>query len=481
MEIDVDWNEDHRDSLLDGSYHRKCARIFLKMYLGRIDMNPICIVDDQPYICSTISHILEDEGYQVVVFPDAETFWLSLDTMKPSLVMLDIWLPGLDGLQLLKRLQERFPALPIIMMSGHAGIETAVAAIKAGAHDFMEKPLHLDVLLDKVKSAIKLQPSRKDSTLPSDMELEVASADLLMFPGMVEVIDSPEPQRTLRENVVLNGVGLLSGRKTGIILSPLGINAGIVFQTLDGQTIRGHVTSLENFSQTVSSKTFSANSTTLDNGRQQIRTVEHLMASFSIYGITNVLIKVDDEVPNIDGSAKDFCDLIAQAGIVEQPAFTKLAVIRKKIGVGEYGTNEKHLYAEPFDGFEIIMRVNYPSPIGEQIFTFNPEQGSFAEEIAPARSFNTFENIEMAQRLGKVGSGYLNSHIIMYGGKVINTELRYPDEFVRHKILDLIGDLYLLGFPIKGRITANMTSHGYNQALVERLHQAIQSNSGVRR
>jgi UDP-3-O-[3-hydroxymyristoyl] N-acetylglucosamine deacetylase len=302
----------------------------------------------------------------------------------------------------------------------------------------------------------------------------------LVPPGMVEVVDSPEPQRTLRANVVLNGVGLLSGRKTGIILSPLGINEGIVFQTLDGQTIRGHITSLENFSQSVSSKTFSANSTTLNNGRQQVRTVEHLMASFSIYGITNVLIKVDDEVPNIDGSAKDFCDLIAQAGIEELPAFTKVAVIRQRIGVGNDGRHEKHLYAEPFEGFEISMRVDYPPPIGEQIFTFNPEKGSFAKEIAPARSFNTFENIEMAQRLGKVGSGYLNSHIIMYEGKVINTELRYPDEFVRHKILDLIGDLYLLGFSIRGRITANMTSHGYNQALVERMYRAIQSSSRLR-
>ena len=443
-------------------------------------MNPICIVDDQPYICSTISNILEDEGYKAIVFHDAESFWQSLDTLNPSLVMLDIWLPGIDGLQLLKRLQDRVPALPIIMMSGHAGIETAVTAIKAGAYDFMEKPLHLEVLLDKVESAIKRRPSKTNLALPSNPEIEIFSADLLMPPGMVEVVDSPVPQRTLKENVVLNGVGLLSGRKTGIILSPLGINEGIVFQTLDGQTIRGHITSLENYSKTVSSKTFSANSTTLDNGRQQVRTVEHLLAIFSIYGITNVLIKVNDEVPNIDGSAKDFCDLIAQAGIEEQPAFTRVAAIRQKIGVGVDEKQEKHLYAEPFEGFEIVMRVDYPLPIGEQIFTFNPEKDSFAKEIAPARSFNTFENIEMAQRLGKVGSGYLNSHIIMHGGKVINTELRYPDEFVRHKILDLIGDLYLLGFSIRGRITANMTSHGHNQALVERLYQAIQSSSRLR-
>lgn len=440
-------------------------------------MKPICIVDDQPYICEAISSILEDEGYQVMVFPDAENFWQSLDTVEPSLVMLDIWLPGLDGLQLLKRLQNRLPSLPIIMISGHAGIETAVAAIKAGAYDFMEKPLHLDVLLDKVKSAIKQRAPQINLTLASDQELEVVNADLLIPPGLVEIVESEEPQRTIKTNVVLNGVGLLSGRKTGIILSPLGVDEGIVFQTLDGQTIRGHISCLENFSQSISAKSFSANSTTLDNGRQQVRTVEHLMAIFSAYGITNVLIKVDDEIPNVDGSAKDFCDLIAQAGVVEQPARINVAAIRQRVGVGNIEKSEKHLYAEPFDGFEIVMRVDYPPPIGEQVFTYNPENNSFAQDIAPARSFNTFENIEIAQRLGKVGGGYLNSHIIMHEGKVINTELRYPDEFVRHKILDLIGDLYLLGYPVRGRIAANMTSHGYNQALVERLYHAIQSSS----
>ena len=440
-------------------------------------MNPICIVDDEPSICSTLESILKDEGYQVLVFPDTDSFWQRLDTIEPSLVMLDIWLPGLDGLQLLKHLHDRFPTLPIIMMSGHAGIDAAVATIKAGAYDFLEKPLNLEVLLDKVKSALKHRPSGSGAILPSDMRLEIVSADLLMAPGMVEVMDSPEPQRTLKGNVVLNGIGLLSGRNTGIILSPLGINEGIIFQTLDGQTIRGHITSLGDFSQTVSSKTFSANSTILDNGKQQVRTVEHLMAVLSMYGITNVLIKVDNEVPNIDGSAKDLCELIAQAGIEEQPALTRVAVIRQKLGVGKEERHEKHLYAEPFEGFEISMRIDYPPPIGEQILTFNPEKASFAKEIAPARSFNTFENIEIAQKLGKVGGGYFHSHIIMYDGKVINTKLRYPDEFVRHKILDLIGDLYLLGFSIRGRIIANMTSHGYNQALVERLYQAINISS----
>ncbi len=441
-------------------------------------MKPICIVDDEASICSTVAGILKDEGYQAMSFPDAESFWQTLDTMEPSLVLLDIWLPGMDGMQLLKRLHDRLPQLPVVMMSGHAGIDAAVAAIKAGAYDFLEKPLHLEVLLDKVESALKRRPAGRSAELPSDTRLEIVNADLSVPSGAVDVVDSPAPQRTLRGNLVLNGIGLLSGRNTGIILSPLGINEGIIFQTLDGQTIRGHITSLEDFSQPGASKTFSANSTTLENGRRRVRTVEHLMAVLSMYGITNVLIKVDEEIPNVDGSAKDFCDLIEEAGIETQSAATKVAVIRQKIGFGNEERHEKYLYAQPFDGFEISMRVDYPLPVGEQVLTFNPARGSFAREIAPARSFNTFENIEMAQKLGKVGGGYLHSHIIMYDGKVINTKLRYPDEFVRHKILDLIGDLYLLGLPIRGRITANMTSHGYNQALVQRLYQAVQSSNG---
>jgi UDP-3-O-[3-hydroxymyristoyl] N-acetylglucosamine deacetylase len=436
-------------------------------------MNPICIVDDQPQIGTTVSNILTDEGYEVSVFQDAESFWQSLDNQEPSLVLLDIWLPGVDGLELLKRLHNRFPKLPVIMMSGHAGIETAVSALKSGASDFMEKPLHLEVLLEKVDTAIQYLPSKGDAHPLAEQGLDAMNSRSLIPEDEVEVLDSSEPQRTLGENIVLNGVGLLSGRRTGIILSPLGVNEGVVFQTLGGLIIPGHITSVDNYSKNTQTKIFSANSTTLVKDRQQVRTVEHLMASLSIFGLTNVLIKVDEEIPNVDGSAKDFTTLIEKAGVIDQSQPAKIAVIRKKIGVGIEKNNEKHLYVEPFEGFEIEMRVDYPQPIGEQIFTFNPEKHSFSEEIAPARSFNTFENIELAQRLGKVGSGYLNSHIIMHEGKVINTELRYPDEFVRHKILDLIGDLYLLGFPIRGRITANMTSHGYNQALAERLYHAI--------
>src|SRR5512135_3599159 len=136
-------------------------------------MNPICIVDDESSICSTIAGILKDEGYQAITFPDAESFWQQLDTLEPSLVLLDVWLPGMDGMQLLKRLRDRLPLLPVLMMSGHAGIDAAVAAIKAGAYDFLEKPLHLEVLLDKVESALKRRPAGRGTDLPSDTRLEI--------------------------------------------------------------------------------------------------------------------------------------------------------------------------------------------------------------------------------------------------------------------------------------------------------------------
>jgi UDP-3-O-[3-hydroxymyristoyl] N-acetylglucosamine deacetylase len=190
-------------------------------------------------------------------------------------------------------------------------------------------------------------------------------------------------------------------------------------------------------------------------------------------GITNAIVKVDEEIPNVDGSAADFCRICQGAGIIDQEKLRTEIVILNKINIGTEEKAEKHLYVEPFDGFEVKMRVDYPAPIHEQIFAFNPDLQAFESEIAPARSFNTFENIDMAQQQGMVGSGYLNSHIIIYDGKVINTKLNFPDEFVRHKILDLLGDLYLLGYGIRGRVVGNMTSHGLNQMLAQQIHSEL--------
>ena len=235
---------------------------------------PIFIVDDEHSICDVLKGILEDEGYATESFGDADGLFQRMKATLPGLVLLDIWLPGIDGMGVLSKIKERHPALPVIMMSGHAGIEAAVSSIKMGAYDFLEKPLHLEVLLDKVAGALSLKPKREKRTISSDTRMEMAPYTGPI--GAATWIDTQVPQRTLKKDVVLNGFGLLSGRPTGLILSPLDENQGIIFQSLDGTSIPAHVTSLENVSEERVNQTFTANSTVLVNQNYRVRTVEHL-------------------------------------------------------------------------------------------------------------------------------------------------------------------------------------------------------------
>ena len=436
---------------------------------------PIYVVDDEQSICDSLRGIFSDEGYDIFTCLDGKTLFEKAAETPPALVLLDIWLPDIDGLEVLTKLRQKYPDTSVIMMSGHAGINSAVTAIKKGASDFLEKPLNMDVLLEKVSNALKNQGEKGFQIHLPDNRRKVLN-DKNDSVGIASLVECDIPQRTLKGNVVLNGTGLMSGRNTGIILSPLEENQGIIFETLDGKRIPAHITSLENYSSTPQKQNFTANSTVLRINGNRIRTVEHLMATFYMYGLSNVLVKVDEEIPNVDGSAEDFCRLIKETGVVRQKAFSKKIVINEKICIGTEDNNEKYICAQPYKGFEISMRINYPAPIFEQTFLFNTKRHSFTAEIAPARTFNTFENIGMAQKMGKVGGGYLDSHIIIHDGEVINTKLKYPDEFVRHKILDLIGDLYLLGYPMQGKITANMSSHGFNHAFAQKLFNCLQKS-----
>ena len=431
----------------------------------------IFIVDDHESIRTSLRAALTDEAYRIAIYGSAEELQEAVRHESPDMILLDIWLPGMDGIEALKRLKAEFPQIPVIIMSGHAGIDIAVSAMKAGAVDFLEKPLNLDLLLEKIALH-----SNSNSGNIRGLKIAKQAQDASAHLG-ASIALSRDPQRTLKRSAVMNGVGLLSGHPTGIIVSPMPIDTGIIFCTIDGFEIPARITALENFGSYSSDKTFTANSTVLANGHRRVRTVEHLLAALNMMGITNAIIKVNEEIPNIDGSAADYCRIISEAGIEEQSCVRREIVIHKKISIGREIDAEKHIYAEPYDGFEVVMRVNYPAPILEQKYRFNPSIQSFVDEIAPARSFNTFKNIDLAQQQGMVGSGYLNSHIIIHDGKVINTKLNFPDEFVRHKILDLLGDLYLLGHGIRGRIVGNMTSHGLNQALAIKIHEALGSTT----
>ncbi len=275
-------------------------------------------------------------------------------------------------------------------------------------------------------------------------------------------------QRTLRRSMVLSGRGLHSGIKTGLILSPLPPNSGIVFGNIsDGSTIPAHLDFVESTEY----------ATSLKKGNVRASTIEHVLATLHAYRVTNLLIKINNEVPIMDGSATEFCQLLEDAGLEDQDAELDEITITDRYTIGAVDPGKKYMVVEPCDTLTIHYTLNYPTPVGRQEYTFVLENAqSFKEQIAPARTFGFLKDIEALEKKGLASGGRLNNFILIDDEKIINTELRFPDEFVRHKILDLMGDLYLLGHPIRGKITANMTGHTQNCEMLHLLRNTIQLN-----
>jgi UDP-3-O-acyl N-acetylglucosamine deacetylase len=267
------------------------------------------------------------------------------------------------------------------------------------------------------------------------------------------------PQRTLKRSVVIYGQGLQSGGKTGMILSPLPPNSGVRFGDIaTGETVPAEAAYVES----------TGYATTLRRGLVTARTVEHIMAVLHMYRITNVLVKIGGEVPFMDGSARDFCQLIDEAGTAEQAAEAQFLKIRERYVWGPEQPGHKHFILEPASDLTITYHLQYPPPIGRQEYTFTYEGPEhFKETIAPARTFGFVKEIEQLHALGMANGGRLTNVILVDDSRIINTELRFPDEFVRHKVLDLLGDLYLTGKFVQGRITAHLTGHTENLALVK--------------
>jgi UDP-3-O-acyl N-acetylglucosamine deacetylase len=207
--------------------------------------------------------------------------------------------------------------------------------------------------------------------------------------------------------------------------------------------------------------------TTLSSRSATIKTVEHLMSALSAAGVSNLLIKCHGEVPVLDGSALEFCRTIEAIGLADQDQPLSEFVVDRTY---EVGTGDKILTLEPHDGFAVRYRLRYPPPVGEQSYDFELTGfESFRDQIAPARTFGFLRDLKMINELGLGTGGRLDNFILVGDDRVVNTELRFADEFVRHKILDIIGDLYLLGYPIRGKVTARYTGHRDNIALLRRL------------
>jgi UDP-3-O-[3-hydroxymyristoyl] N-acetylglucosamine deacetylase len=421
----------------------------------------VLIVDDEPGIQTALAGILADEGFATVCTGSGSDALSLYRERHPDVVFLDIWLPDRDGLETLQALRETDPAAAVIMMSGHGTAATAVKAIKMGAYDYLEKPLSYNRAVEAVSGALHFR--RSVGTGGGAVEaLELGRGRLdgerepAPLPELPLLRTGTQPQRTIRRGTVLYGLGLHSGSRTGMALQPLPPDSGIQFLTLPtGTLIPAHVDAVADTDY----------ATTLSGDGESIRTVEHLLSALHAYGVTNLLVKVHGEIPVLDGSALEFCKTLDEIGLEEQGEPRREVVIDRRFEVG--GTGGKSLVIEPGDGFEVSYLLRYPPPIGEQFYSFRlagPEP--YKREVAPARTFGFLRDLKMMNELGLGSGGRLDNFILVGEDEVVNTELRFPDEFVRHKILDIIGDLYLLGYPIRGKVTARLTGHRDNIALL---------------
>lgn len=424
----------------------------------------VLIVDDEPGILTALSSVLSDEGYETVCAQGGEEALALYRERSPDVVFLDIWLPDRDGLETLQSLRELDPTAAVVMMSGHGTTSTAVKAIKMGAFDYIEKPVSYGQVVDSVAGALDYRRSvASDASLLSSLERNKPrlESDFKWTPApeLPLLRESDVPQRTIRQSTVLYGLGLHSGSRTGMAIQPLPPDSGIHFVTVPTNIrIPAHVGEVAETDY----------ATTLARNGASIRTVEHFLSALHAYGITNLLIKVHGEIPVLDGSALEFCRTLEDIGIEDQARVRKEVVIDRHYEVGD--GQQKLLRIEPFESFSVSYQLRYPPPIGEQSYEFllsGPE--SYKREIAPSRTFGFMKDLKMMSELGLASGGRLDNCILVGEDNVINTELRFRDEFVRHKILDIIGDLYLLGYPILGRVTARLTGHRNNIALLRAL------------
>jgi len=269
-------------------------------------------------------------------------------------------------------------------------------------------------------------------------------------------------QNTIRKPVSIEGVGLHSGKVARVTISPAPQDAGVVFKVRStGERIPARPESVVN----------SHYATTLGVNGTRIQTVEHLMAAAVGLGIDNIEIEVDGpEIPALDGSAKPFVALLTAAGRVQQSARRRMLSLPCPLRVGNAG---RWVQIVPSDTFRISYTLDNDHPaIGTQVLSWSPSERSFVEEFAPARTYGFLRDLGLMRKNGLARGGSLDNAIVLGNGAVLNG-LRFRDEFVRHKILDLLGDLALLGRRIRAHVVARNGGHGLNFELVVAIQRAL--------
>ena len=271
-------------------------------------------------------------------------------------------------------------------------------------------------------------------------------------------------QRTLKKSVQATGVGLHTGEKVYLTLRPAPANSGIVFRRIDlepavemrAEAHLVHDTRL---------------STCLEVNGVRVATIEHLMSALAGLGVDNAFVDLTSaEVPIMDGSAGTFIFLLQSAGIEEQPAAKKFIRIKKTVEVRD---GDKWVRFEPFDGYKLSFTINFAHPVfaaTPQHVTIDLGEHSYIREISRARTFGFMQDVESMRAQGLALGANFDNAIHMDEYRVINPDgLRFEDEFVKHKVLDAVGDLYLLGHPLIGAFSGYKSGHALNNALLRAL------------
>ena len=261
-------------------------------------------------------------------------------------------------------------------------------------------------------------------------------------------------QRTILREVSIHGKALHSGQEVHLTLKPAPVDHGIVFRRIDlygKPEIRPKIDLVKD--QLI-------RSTDITEGHTTLQTIEHVLSALSGCGVDNCLIELDaSEPPILDGSAKHFVNLIQKAEPVEQDKARDVFVLREPVSVTD---GNRSMIALPYDGFKVTCTSADDRGIHTQHLSIDLTPEVYCAEIAPARTFTIYEDIEPLLKMGKIQGGSLDSAIVIRGNQVLSKEpLRFADEFVRHKILDIIGDLMLCGRRITGHVIAVRPGHGH--------------------
>ena len=271
-------------------------------------------------------------------------------------------------------------------------------------------------------------------------------------------------QRTLRNLVQATGVGLHTGERVDMTLRPAPANSGIVFRRVD----LSPVVDIRAEAHAVHDTRLS---TCLEKNGVRVATIEHLMSAFAGLGVDNAYVDLNSaEIPIMDGSAGTFIFLLQSAGIVEQSPAKKFIRVKKMVEVKD---GDKWVRFEPFNGYKLGFTINFTHPVfaaTTQQVTVDLGEHSYIKEVSRARTFGFMQDVEAMRAQGLAMGGNLDNAIVMDEYRVINPDgLRSDDEFVKHKVLDAIGDLYLLGHPLIGAFSGHKSGHALNNALLRAL------------